>query len=120
MTGGSEATFYRQPGFFKPKLWPNDLSRYEPDQLSYYDTSPLKDTLLELVNFDYINNTKEVRLSLCAVDLESGDFKIFDSFNEEIRPEHVMASGAMPPGFPPGIPAPSQSRTYGRATGPPA
>lgn len=95
-----QAIWQGQPGFFKPKLWPNEFETNKTSELSYYDTSPLKETLNELIDFDYLNQ-KEVRLSLCAVDLESGDFKTFDSFHETITADHIMASGAMPPGFPP-------------------
>ncbi|MCG3863566.1 MULTISPECIES: patatin-like phospholipase family protein [unclassified Photobacterium] len=98
--GAQSALWCGQPGFFNPKLWPSAFSSYKTEELSYYDTSPLKDTLNELIDFDYLNE-KHIRLSLCSVDLASGDFKIFDSFTETINVEHVMASGAMPPGFPP-------------------
>jgi NTE family protein len=68
--------------------------------LSFYDTQPLKATLEELVDFDLINR-KRVRLSLGAVNLCSGESVFFDNTTTRIGPEHVMASGALPPGFPP-------------------
>ncbi|ASK77972.1 hypothetical protein CF386_02385 [Paraphotobacterium marinum] len=100
LMGAHSALWHGQPGFFKPKLWPSEFGNDKVENLSYYDTSPLKETLEELIDFEYLNK-KHVRLSLCAVDLETGDFKVFDSFSETIRAEHIMASGAMPPGFPP-------------------
>jgi NTE family protein len=92
------AIAYGQPGFFSPysQGWPSADSR-----LSYYSTSALKATLERLVDFDRINARKEVRLSIGAVNVESGHFAYFDSAEMTIRPEHVMASGALPPGFPP-------------------
>src|SRR6201999_3615734 len=69
------------------------------DAISYYDTSPLRQTLLELVDFDRINNGA-LRFSVGAVNVRSGNFVYFDSKNSEIQPEHVMASGALPPAFP--------------------
>jgi len=64
-------------------------------------TSALRGTLERLVDFDRINTAKEMRLSVGAVNIETGDFAYFDSAEMRIRPEHIMASGALPPGFPP-------------------
>jgi NTE family protein len=88
---------FGQPGFFNPhpQTWHSD------ERVSYYSTSALKATLERLVDFDRINAGKEMRLSVGAVNVESGDFAYFDSGEMAIGPEHVMASGALPPGFPP-------------------
>src|ERR1700716_611473 len=93
------------PGFFTPRvppapLWPPG----SPQSQSYYDTAPLKKTLENLVDFDRINDLK-TRLSVGAVGVTSGNFKYFDNFEfkklgKKIGPEHIMASGALPPGFP--------------------
>src|SRR5260370_41206261 len=66
---------------------------------SYYDTSSLKSTLERLVDFDRINS-REVRFSVGAVNVRTGNFAYFDNAEIEVKPEHVMASGALPPGFP--------------------
>ena len=68
--------------------------------ISYYDTSVLKGTLERLVDFDRINKAKDVRLSVGAVNVRTGEFSYFDSANMRIGAEHVMASGALPPAFP--------------------
>ena len=89
------------PGFFMPRLVPPFFApEGTPDALSFYSTAPLKKTLEELADFDLINS-KRVRLSLGAVNVRTGESVYFDNHRMEIVPEHVMASGALPPGFPP-------------------
>jgi hypothetical protein len=59
----------------------------------------LKATLERLVDFDRINS-RETRVSVGAVNVETGNFEYFDNANRKLVPEHFMASGALPPGFP--------------------
>ena len=89
-------------GFFSPKHFsPFAMGLpVEPTEASYYDTSPLKQTLLELVDFDYLAKSP-VRLSVGATDVESATIHYFDSATTRLEPEHIMASGALPPAFPP-------------------
>jgi NTE family protein len=93
------ALMFGQPGFFAPRTPQDWLSPHK--LVSYYDTAALKGTLERLVDFDRINAAKDMRLSVGAVNVRTGHFAYFDSATERIRPEHVMASGALPPGFPP-------------------
>ena len=89
------------PGFFTPRVPPAPLwPRGTPQAISYYDTAPLRETLERLVDFDLINE-KHVRLSVGAVNVRTGNFAYFDNAEQKIGPEHIMASGALPPGFPP-------------------
>ena len=66
---------------------------------SIYDTSALKTTLERLVDFDRIN-AGMTRFSAGAVNVRTGNMVYFDSATHTIRPEHILASGALPPGFP--------------------
>lgn len=89
-----------QPGFFAPhKVNPWLTPAGGRSATSYYDNSPLRETLLELVDFDLINQGG-CRFSVGAVNVLSGNFVFFDNATSEITPEHVMASGALPPAFP--------------------
>jgi NTE family protein len=70
-----------------------------PDKISYYKTENLKETLLKFADFDMINNGK-MRVSVGAVNIKTGNFTYFDNSKIILKPEHFMASGSLPPGFP--------------------
>jgi NTE family protein len=96
------AAAFGVPGFFVPRVPPAFLAPDgTPGALSVYDTSPLRDTLEELVDFDRINDKERIRLSVGAVDVHTGNSVYFDNQRQRLRAEHVMASGSLPPGFPP-------------------
>ncbi len=89
------------PGFFAPRFPPAPFqTRGTMQAISYYDTAPLKHTLERLVDFDRINSSA-VRLSVGAVNVRTGNFEYFDSDRQRIDARHIMASGALPPGFAP-------------------
>ncbi len=99
----TQALLFGVPGFFKPRFPPAPLQ--PPGTLpaiSYYDTEPLKATLERLVDFDRINHG-HVRLSVGAVNVRTGNFTYFDTGkpHHHIDARHIMASGALPPGFAP-------------------
>ena len=97
----ASAMFFGIPGFFVPRM---PVPQLAPEgtlaALSYYDTEPLRATLERLVDFDRIN-AGDVRLSLGSVNARTGESVYFDSGTHSITASHVMASGALPPGFPP-------------------
>jgi NTE family protein len=89
-----------QPGFFEPrKPGPWLTAAGARDATSYYDSAPLRQTLRELVDFSLLNQNA-TRLAVGAVNVLTGNFIYFDSAHEEIEPEHIMASGALPPALP--------------------
>lgn len=100
MSSACYALFYGQANFFKPVLVnPWLIAKALPDHLSYYDTSPLKETLTKVIDFDYLNDGA-IRLSLGAVNVETGQFRFFDNKKQKLDVEHIVASCALPPGFP--------------------
>ncbi|OWT77361.1 MULTISPECIES: DUF3734 domain-containing protein [unclassified Achromobacter] len=96
----TNALLYGQPGFFQPRpfppFWPQGQG---PAGASYYDTAPLEKTLNTYVDFDLLNSGA-VRASFGAVNVRTGNFAYFDSTKIRLTARHVMASGALPPGFP--------------------
>ncbi|SIT51661.1 Patatin [Paraburkholderia piptadeniae] len=90
-----------QQGFFSPRMdasFPS-FGKKRPDQVSYYDTSALRETLLKYANFDRINDGN-IRVSVGAVNVRTGNLVYFDNSKMRLAPEHFIASGALPPGFP--------------------
>ncbi|SIT44424.1 Patatin [Paraburkholderia piptadeniae] len=90
-----------QPGFFAPRfpLPVAGLAKLDPSRVSYYDTAALKATLQQYADFDRINDGK-IRVSVGAVNVRTGNLTYFDNARMRLAPEHFMASGALPPGFP--------------------
>lgn len=95
------AAAFGVPGFFSPRVVPPVVASVGgAETVSYYSTEPLRQTLAELVDFDYLNG-EGPRLSVGAVNVETGNLAFFDRGKEHLRSEHIMASGALPPGLPP-------------------
>jgi NTE family protein len=100
-TSATMALLMGAPGFFEPRFPPPQLRPEGTlEALSFYDTKPLRGTLEALVDFDRINNG-DIRMSVGAVNLRTGNFAYFDNTRQKLGPEHIMASGALPPGLPP-------------------
>jgi NTE family protein len=94
------ALLWGAPGFFQPRIPPPVFVPISnPGNLSYYDIKPLTSLLGRLVDFDRLNSGG-TRLSVGAVNVRTGNLTIFDSVDKKIGPEHIVASGSLPPGFP--------------------
>ncbi|KRB79902.1 hypothetical protein ASE00_19270 [Sphingomonas sp. Root710] len=101
LTASAMVMAFGVPGFFRPRLLSPFLAPDgSPEALSFYDSSPLAETLDELVDWDLLNHGP-IRLSVGAVEVESGNFRYFDNRTDRIDARHIMASGALPPGLPP-------------------
>ena len=88
-------------GFYQPRSFLDFMAPPgKSSALGLYDSRPLRETLLELVDFDLINR-QPLRLSVGAVDVRTGNSVYFDNSTHTIGPEHIMASGALPPAFAP-------------------
>jgi NTE family protein len=100
MLSAANGMLFGQPGFFKPMPLSGFLApRGSRAATSLYDTAPLHQTLEKLVDFDLINNGP-MRFAVGAVNVSTANFQYFDNRQIEIMPEHIMASGALPPGLP--------------------
>jgi NTE family protein len=89
------------PNFFTPNLHAlgGSSAALGVEAAAYYSTAPLRDTLTSLVDFDYLCECR-VRMTVGAVNAVSGEMRYFDTRNERLGVDHVMASGALPPAFP--------------------
>ena len=97
----AQVMLFGVPGFFSPRFPPAPLQpRGTLEAISFYDTTPMRQTLERMVDFDRINDGP-TRLSVGAVNVRTGNFEYFDSAKQRIDARHIMASAALPPGFAP-------------------
>lgn len=89
------------PQFFRPRwMQPlRSLADFPTNWTSYYDTAPVKELLAKYVDFAALK-TSPVRLLISAVNVATAELETFDSYVDDLTPEHILASGSLPPGFP--------------------
>ena len=91
------ASLFGDPAFFRPR---RDLYAF-PFWTSLYDTEPLRATLSDLIDLDALaDRSARPHLLLTATDIEAGEIKAFDSADEPLALDHILASGSLPPNFP--------------------
>lgn len=98
-----DSVTYGVPGFYSYR-WMNPFAAgwpVEPESASFYDTGPLEETLTGLVDLHSLNVSSGIRLTVSAIKVTCGRLENFDTAHHPIDIRHVMASGALPPGFPP-------------------
>jgi NTE family protein len=96
-----EILIYGVPNFFTPR-WFQPFSNPSPLPMnwnSYYDTAPMKKLIAKYVNFPELKKSP-VRLLVGAVNVATGELEVFDSYVDDLTPDHILASGSLPPGFP--------------------
>ncbi|RZF24543.1 pyridine nucleotide-disulfide oxidoreductase [Paraburkholderia sp. UYCP14C] len=89
------------PNFLRPRWWNGELGAYALPWCwtSYYDPSAIKTLIRRYVDFDSLARSP-TRLLIGAVDVETGEQKIFDSYVDRLSPDHLLASGSLPPAMP--------------------
>jgi predicted acylesterase/phospholipase RssA len=89
------------PKFFRPRWIPP----YRPSDVapmtwtSFYDPSPMKALIAKYVDFAALKKSP-VRLLISAVNVKTAELRVFDSYVDDLTPDHLLASGSLPPGFP--------------------
>ncbi|MCO6419603.1 FAD-dependent oxidoreductase [Siccirubricoccus sp. KC 17139] len=92
---------YGVPNFFRPRWLPSFSAPMTPPMswTSFYDIGPMRELIAKYVDFPKLRNSP-VRLMVGAVDVATAELEIFDSYVDGLTPDHILASGSLPPGFP--------------------
>ena len=94
---------FGNPGMYLPRL---DFHNYW-SWTAYSDVTPLRRTLQEVCDFDQINDPNHMGFAVTATEVGTGSLQRFlnrgpdwKAKPDRITPDHVLASGGLPPGFP--------------------
>ncbi|WP_133136732.1 FAD-dependent oxidoreductase [Legionella rowbothamii] len=96
-----QAIMWGSPNFFHPRWLSQcmNLNEFASNWTSFYDTAPIKKLLCKYVDFKKLKKSP-VRLLVMAVNVETSEFETFDSYTDDLTPDHILASGSLPPAFP--------------------
>ena len=102
---------FGHPGMYYPRM---DFLNFQ-SWTACCGVAPLRSTLEEICDFDQINNPSHMGFAVTAAEVATGALRRFLNKGPDwkarpnrITPDHVLASGALPPGFP-------RARVDGRA-----
>lgn len=101
LMASQQIAMFGLPGFFEPR-WLNPWQHFgqsPTDWLSLYDFSSASTLLSKYVDFTSLKNSP-IRLMVTAVDVQTSEVVLFDSYLDELTVDHIMASGSLPPAFP--------------------
>ena len=112
----SQATFSM---FGNPRFWRSRTDYFSfPEWTSLCDVSPMRDTLTAIVDFRRLNDARNIRMSVTATKIATGSQVSFSNYvakpgsRDRVTPrvhpitltaDHILASGSLPPGFPPTV-----------------
>ena len=100
LLGSWQTLTFGVPAFFKPRWAGLPFTAPPPTSwTSFYDPAPVKELLKRYVDFAALKSSP-VRLLVSAVNVETARLEVFDSYIDDLTPEHILASGSLPPGFP--------------------
>jgi NADPH-dependent 2,4-dienoyl-CoA reductase/sulfur reductase-like enzyme/predicted acylesterase/phospholipase RssA len=94
-----EILMFGVPNFFRPRWISASPMTMPTNWTSFYDVGPMKELIARYVDFAALK-ASPVRLLIGAVNVTSGELEVFDSYVDDLTPDHVIASGSLPPGFP--------------------
>lgn len=86
------------PNFFRPRWMPGGEMTLPGSWTSFYDTAPMRELIARYVDFPKLR-ASPVRLLVGAVNVATGRLEVFDSYVDDLTPDHILASGSLPPGF---------------------
>lgn len=89
------SSMWGNPRAFLP-IWFGPNFRMSYNSPYFYDISPLRKTLEEFVDFSKLGDPNRPRLVITSTDVQSGKDCIFDSENDIITAEHVLAGAGYP------------------------
>lgn len=87
---GHQNFYQLRPDFYNMEYWP-----------SLYDIKPALRTIEKFIDFERLNSEQATTIAVTATNIETGEIETFSNKNTELTPNHLMASGALPPSFPP-------------------